>query len=142
MFVGTVADRFFNTEHVLAVSHLVGAVLLYLMAQAKQPRSFYIWALLYALAYAPTLALVNSIVFAHIDAPDRDFPTIRVLGTLGWIAAGLSLKVLLKPGQPVNNRPLLMASLLSAILGVFCFFLPATAWRRGPFRERALVWVR
>ncbi|MDA0835349.1 MAG: MFS transporter [Planctomycetota bacterium] len=126
MFVGTIADRFFPTEHVLAVSHLIGAVLLYAMSQIKQPRLFFIVALCYALAYAPTLALVNSIVFAHVTDAARDFPTIRVLGTIGWILAGWSLKFLIKPGQPVNNRPLILAAVMSLILGVYCFFLPHT----------------
>ncbi len=124
MFVGSIADRFVNTEVVLGVSHLIGAALLYWMAQIRQPKPFFWVALLYALAYAPTLALVNSIVFAHVDA--SVFPWIRVWGSIGWIAVGLSLKLFLKPGESVNNRPLLLAAALSAMLGIFCFFLPAT----------------
>ncbi|MFN0196021.1 MAG: MFS transporter [Planctomycetaceae bacterium] len=126
MFVGTIADRYFATEHVIAVSHLVGAVLLYAMSQIKTPKLFFIAALGYALAFAPTLALVNSIVFAHVKDAARDFPTIRVLGTIGWILAGWSLKFLIKPGQPVNNRPLIMAAGLSLVLGIYSFFLPHT----------------
>jgi nucleoside transporter len=86
--------------------------------------------------YAPTLALVNSIVFAHVDA--SLFPWIRVWGSVGWIVVGLSLKLFLKPGESVNNRPLLLAAALSAVLGVFCFFLPDTAPKGGeafPFRD-------
>ena len=124
MFVGSIADRFVNTEVVLGVSHLIGAAMLYWMAQIRQPKPFFWVALLYALAYAATLALVNSIVFAHVDS--AAFPWIRVWGSIGWIAVGLSLKLFLKPGESVNNRPLLLAATLSAMLGVFCFFLPAT----------------
>jgi nucleoside transporter len=126
MFVGTIADRYFASEQLMGVLHLVGAVLLFWMARIRTARLFYWAALLYALAYAPTLALVNSVVFAHLPDAARDFPSIRVLGTIGWIAAGMSLRFLLKPGQPVNNRPLLLAAGLSLALGVFSFFLPHT----------------
>ena len=136
MFVGAIADRYFHTEHVLAVSHLLGALLLLWMAYIRTPKLFFWVALLYAIVYAPTLALVNSIVFAHLDS--AQFPWIRVWGSIGWIVVGLSLKFVLKPGEAVNNRPLLLAAGLSALLGVFCFFLPATAPEGGnafPFRD-------
>ncbi|MBI3410393.1 MAG: MFS transporter [Planctomycetes bacterium] len=126
MFVGAIADQYFASEQLLGVLHLVGAALLYAMAQLRTPRSFYWVALLYALAYAPTLALANSVTFAHIPDAARDFPTIRVLGTIGWIAAGMSLVFFIPPGQQVNNRPLLLAAVLSLLLGAYSFFLPHT----------------
>jgi hypothetical protein len=126
MFVGTIADRYFASEHLMGVLHLVGAGLLCWMAYIRSPRPFYWVALLYALIYAPTLALVNSVAFTHIPDAGRDFPSIRVLGTIGWIAAGMSLRLLIKPGQPVNNRPLLLAAVLSLALGLFSFLLPHT----------------
>lgn len=123
---GAIADKLFASQYVIGALHLVGCGLLYWMAQIKTPFKFYWVTLAYALVYAPTMALTNAIIFANVPDSQRDFPTIRVLGTIGWIAANLSLKVLLKPGEPVNNRPLLLASVLSAILGVFAFFLPNT----------------
>ncbi|MCH7750739.1 MAG: MFS transporter [Planctomycetes bacterium] len=126
MFIGTVADRFFAGEQLMGVLHLAGAGLLFWLAKIKSPRPFFWVALVYALVYSPTLALVNSIPFAHIPDAQRDFPVIRVLGTIGWIFAGLSLKFFLRPGQPVNNRPILLAAALSLALGVFSFFLPHT----------------
>lgn len=139
MFVGTVADRYFASEQLMAILHLGGAALLYWMAHIREARKFYWAALAYALLYAPTLALVNSVVFANIPDATRDFPTIRVLGTIGWIAAGLSLKVLLKPGEPVNNRPLLLAAALSLLLGLFSFFLPHTPPKAGASGEIPFV---
>ena len=126
LFVGAIADRYFNTEHVLAVSHLLGAVLLFAMAWLRRPVSFFCVALLYAVVYAPTLALVNSIVFVNVENANVFFPVIRAGGSIGWILVGLSLKFFLKPGEAVNNRPLLLAAALSAILGAYCFLLPAT----------------
>lgn len=129
MILGTIADKYLNTEIVLAISHLAGAVLLFLLSRVRRPGLFFVVALLYALVYSPTLSLVNSIVFANFaDAgiPSENFAYIRVFGTIGWIAAGLSLKLLLKPNQPVDNKPILLAAGLSAALGAFSFLLPAT----------------
>lgn len=131
LFVGAIADKYVNTEVLIGVSHLVGAVLLLMMAKTQHARPFYWLALLYALAFAPTLGLVNSIVFAHDEdifggAAGEGFPWIRVFGTLGWIAAGLSHALILKKGEPVNERPLLLACGLSVVLGLFAFTLPET----------------
>lgn len=126
VIVGAVCDRYFASEQVMGILHLAGAGLLLWMAYIRQPLLFYWIALAYALVYSPTLSLSNAIIFANIPDATRDFPTIRVLGTIGWIAANLMLKLLLKPGEPVNNRPLLMAAALSAVLGVCSFFQPHT----------------
>lgn len=126
MFVGTIADRYFASEQLMGVLHLAGAVFLFWMAQAKQPRVFFWVALVYALLYSSTLPLANAVVFANVPASEQDFPMIRVLGTIGWIAAGLSLRLFIKPGEQVNNKPLLLAAALSLVLGVYSFFLPHT----------------
>jgi nucleoside transporter len=117
MFMGTIADRYIPSDILMGVSHLLGAVLLFAMARITTARAFYWTALVYALVFSPTLILVNSIVFRHVPDAQRDFPTIRVLGTIGWIVAGLSLRLLIRPGEPVNNRPLILAGVLSVILG-------------------------
>jgi nucleoside transporter len=123
---GALADRFFDSKYLMAGLHLIGGGLLCWMAYIRTPLLFYWVTLAYALIYTPTLSLSNGIIFAHSTSGKDDFPTIRVLGTIGWIAANLFLKVLLKPGEPVNNRPLLLAAALSFILGLFSFFLPST----------------
>lgn len=131
-FIGVLADKYVNTEIMLAVLHLVGGLLLFGMALTRRPRLFYWVAFAYALCYAPTLSLVNSIIFAHNQDlfggnAGNEFFWIRVFGTLGWICAGLSHRFLLTEGQPVNERPIQLAAVLSLILGAFCFLLPATA---------------
>jgi nucleoside transporter len=125
MFIGTIADRYFAAEHVMAVSHLVGGCLLLWMARIRTPREFFWVSLAYAIAYSPTLSLVNTIVFRNV--PDTNqFPELRVLGTIGWIVAGMSLRLLIRPGEQMNNRPLLLAAVLSFVLGGLSFALPHT----------------
>jgi MFS family permease len=125
MFVGAIADRYFASEQLLAVLHLAGAAVLFWMAYIKKPPLFFWVALLYALLYTPTMALSNAVVFANVPT-SLDFPEIRVLGTIGWIVAGLLLRLFIRPGQQVNNSPLLLGAALSLILGVYSFFLPHT----------------
>jgi nucleoside transporter len=125
MFVGTIADRYFAAEQCMGVLHLVGAVFMFWMAHVRNARAFFWVALAYSLVYSPTLNLANAVVFANVPQ-SLNFPEIRVLGTIGWIVAGLSLRLLIKPGEKVNNRPLLLAAGLSVVLGIYSFFLPHT----------------
>ena len=95
IFVGQIADRYFSSERLMAVLHFAGAGLLYWLAQITTPDEFFWVTLLYALVYSPTLSLCNSISFSHLPDATRDFPGIRVLGTIGWIAAGLFVTFIL-----------------------------------------------
>jgi nucleoside transporter len=126
MIVGLIADRYFASERLMAILHLIGAGLLYWMSQIKDPAQFtlfYTVSLAYALVYNPTLALSNSITFTHIPDATRDFPGIRVLGTIGWIAANFFVG---KTLDQYSNQPLLLAAGLSAFLGLWSLVLPHT----------------
>jgi len=125
MFIGAIADRYFASEQLMGVLHLMGAGLLLWMANIRTSRLFYWVSLAYALVYSPTLSLSNAVIFANVPA-SLNFPEIRVLGTIGWIVAGMSLWFFIKPGHDVNNRPMLLAAILSLVLGVYSFFLPHT----------------
>jgi nucleoside transporter len=131
LIISQLADRYVSSERLMAVLHLLGAVAMYYVAQIKSKDE--VVALLtlltaYSLVYNPTLALSNSIVFSHVPDGQRDFPGIRVLGTLGWIAAGLVLDFALGTEKPAfeSNQFLLLTAGLSAVLGVYSFFLPHT----------------
>jgi nucleoside transporter len=88
-FVGMIADRFFSTEKMIAVLHVLGGALLYYASTIRDFSSFYPVVILYALCYIPTIALTNSISFHNMSNPAAEFPRVRVLGTIGWIVAGL-----------------------------------------------------
>ena len=88
-FVGMIADRFFSAQRIMGVLHLVGAVLLFLATRVDNSSMFYWIILFYSLLYMPTIALSNSIAFHQMTDPGKQFPWIRVFGTLGWIVAGL-----------------------------------------------------
>ncbi len=129
IFVGMVADRFFDSEKVIGVLHLVGAGVLYHVTTLTQAGDIIIWLLIYNACYMSTLALANSIGFAQMQSPDLQFPKVRVWGTIGWIVAGLSITYVLASGGgnvEASSLPMSMAAACSAILGLYCFTLPNT----------------
>ena len=122
-FVGMVADRFFNSERVLAVCHLVGGAILLMRASVTDASGLFWMLFAYALCYNPTLALVNSISFAQMEDTAKQFPGIRVLGTIGWIAAGFFVGMF---GIEDTSVPMKIAAGASGLLGIYAFFLPKT----------------
>lgn len=139
-FVGMIADRFFATQHILTVLHLVGAGLLAAVAFATDFGAFYPLLLLYFICYMPTLALTNSLSFSAMSSPEKQFPGVRVWGTIGWIVAGLLIGFLVvadtSPAATVDgpswkgvedtNLPLMIGAAASAVLGLYCLTLPHT----------------
>ena len=122
-FVGMVADRFFATERVLAVLHLVGGITMYLASLQTTFGAFYPLLLLHTLCYMPTLALTNAISFHNMAEPAREFPRVRVLGTIGWIVVGFMLgRLRIEP----TAIPLQIAAGASIVMAIYCLFLPHT----------------
>ncbi|XAW87482.1 MFS transporter [Vibrio sp. CDRSL-10 TSBA] len=130
-FIGLIADKYFSTQKVLGVLHLIGAVFLFAAPQTiSNPTVFIVILLAYNLAYMPTLGLSNSLAFRNISDQEKQFPTIRVFGTIGWIVAGLFISFGLGGFFGVaaeqTAMPLYTAGVASAILGVYSFMLPDT----------------
>lgn len=129
--IGLIADRYFNAEKILGVLHIIGAILLYLMGSAENFSVFYPYVLGYMIAYMPTLALVNSVSFNQMKDTAKEFPQIRVWGTVGWIIAGLLISWLNWDSEQGVANGLLrntfyMTAAASLALGILSFFLPAT----------------
>jgi nucleoside transporter len=131
-FVGLVADRYFATQKVLGVLHLLGGIILLAAPQTTGNSTlFIVLLLLYNLCYMPTLGLSSSLAFHQIKDQEKQFPRIRVWGTIGWIVAGLfislGLKGIVAGGTPEGTAwPLYTAGIASLVLGLYAFTLPHT----------------
>ena len=129
-FVGIVADRFFSAERLLGVLHILGGILLIVASTLTQFPAFFALLLLYTLTYMPTLALVNSISFEQMKSSEKEFPAIRVLGTIGWIVAGLIIGFgpMLFGKETISDTsiPLKIAGGMAVVMGLFSFALPHT----------------
>ncbi len=122
-FVGMIADRYFAAQKMLGVLNLLGAGILFYVTQITDADSFFWVMLAYCLTFAPTIALTTSIAMRHMDNPEKEFPAVRVLGTVGWIVA-----TNLVGFWGVGDKAAIFQIALSAALalGVFSFFLPHT----------------
>ena len=137
LFVGMIADRFFASEKVMAVLNVLGGIFLFLAALAvvgpdgkPQPWLLFWLLLMHCLCYMPTWSLTYSITFAHLQDPAREFPIIRTMSVLGWIAASLI--------SPIGfyafgidkieetTWPLKIAAALCIFTGIYNLFLPRT----------------
>lgn len=121
--VGMLADRFFAAEKVLGILNLVGAGLLYLLTTITDYDTFYWVMLLYCLSFAPTIALTSSISMRQMTQPEKEFPPIRVLGTIGWIAVTNLIGYM---GWGDKNTIFFVSMVTAILIGLYAFTLPHT----------------
>ena len=150
ILVGMIADKYFPSQVVMGVLHILGGVFLLLAARVSEWGMFFPLILAHLLCYMPTLALVNSVLFQSVSDPEKDAPPIRTLGTIGWIVSGVVVgssflvgadKALVfqmpqflggpeapadSMGLGLTNIPMLIGAAASILLGLFCFLLPNT----------------
>jgi len=153
---GQIADRYFSTERILAFLVTAGGIVKWITASQTDYQSWLVLSIIYSLLYMPTLALSNSITFAHIDDQENDFPKIRVWGTIGWIAASWAFPMIwlqtdlqlqwMPPfivGAEVPNvtsrlaDALKFSGIISISYGAFCFLLPHTPPKRDAVEKLA-----
>jgi NHS family xanthosine MFS transporter len=123
--VGVVADRWVNAEKLYAILHILGAASLFLIPQINNPVTFFWGILLSMVFYMPTIALANSIAYTALKSGDydvvKDFPPIRVWGTIGFIVA---MWIVNLTGNKSSANQFYIASVASFLLGVYALSLP------------------
>jgi nucleoside transporter len=122
-FVGLIADQAFAAERVLACLHMLGSALLFAASAGHTFAAVYVPILLYCLCFMPTLALTNSLAFRQMRDPKLEFGPIRVLGTAGWIVAGLLVGSLHMESSAWAVR---VAAIASLVMAAYCLTLPHT----------------
>ena len=130
--VGLIADRFFAAQRVLSVLHLAGAGFLYFVSTATTFPLFYAGLIAHTICFMATLALTNSLTLRHITEPGRQFPLVMLMGSVGWIAAGLLIGEMHLESSASQFR---LAALAAGAMGLYCLTLPHTP----PLVSRASV---
>ncbi len=124
--LGIVADRWLNAERVLGICHIIGAALLFWASKVKDPSMMY-WVMLFnSLFFMPTIALNNTVSYIVLEKKGfdivKDFPPIRVWGTIGFIVAVWVVDLC---GWTLSPNQFILSAFASAAMGVYCFSMPA-----------------
>jgi MFS family permease len=141
-FSNQFADRNFAAERFLAASHAIGGVALLATAYATSFWPFFIGYLAYSLVYVPTLSVANSVAFANLQNPARDFGTIRMGGTLGWVLVSWPFVFLLSAHAAADQVRwiFIVGGILSFVMAAFSLTLPHTPPKRAEEAQDPLAW--
>ncbi|MEI8213981.1 MAG: MFS transporter [Planctomycetota bacterium] len=143
-FSNQFADRNFAAEKFLAFSHFVGAIALFATSACNTFWPFFLCFLLYGLFYVPTLSVTNSLAFAHLKNPAKEFGFVRMGGTIGWIVISWPFIFLLGAQATVDQMRwiFIVAGIVSLVLAVFSLTLPHTPPRKAEAGEDNLAWIK
>ncbi len=143
-FSNQFADRNFAAERFLAFSHLVGGIALIATAFTTTFPAFFGLFLLYGLLYVPTLSVTNSLAFAHLKDPAKDFGFVRMGGTVGWIVVSWPFIFLLgdKADAKQTSMVFIVAGIISFVLAAYCLTLPHTPANKKAHGLDKLAWLR
>jgi nucleoside transporter len=120
-FLGMIADRFFPVQKVMGVMHILSGLFIFMAPSFSGP-VFLVFILFHMLCYMPTVSLASATVFHLISDQQRDFPLVRLFGTMGWIAAGVIVSKILQ--GDTNALPMYVAGVAGIIMGIYSFTLP------------------
>jgi NHS family xanthosine MFS transporter len=123
--LGLLADKYINAEKLQGICHIIGAIALFYASKVNSPLGMFFAMLFVCLAYMPTISLNNTVSYSVLKSsnldPQKTFPSIRVWGTVGFIAAQWLTDFF---GWTLTANQLVFAAGASLITGFYCFSLP------------------
>lgn len=137
-FMGIIADKWMNVERVLGFCHLIGAALLFWASKVSDPNTMYVVMLINALFFMPTIALNNTVSYIVLQKKGydvvKDFPPIRVWGTVGFIVAVWVVDLC---GWALTSGQFVLSAIASLCMGIYSFTMPTCV----PSKNRSTSWV-
>lgn len=145
-FSNQFADRNFASERFLAFSHLIGGLAMLGMFFTKSFAPFFTLMLVHSIFYVPTLSVANSLAFANLAEPQKEFGIVRMGGTIGWILASWPLYFLLRGAEgdalrTAHSYIFLVAGVASLVLAAFCLTLPHTPPKPAVVESHRFAWL-
>lgn len=146
-FSNQFADRSFAAEKFLAFSHLVGGLAMLGLFFFKDFTMFFTLMVVHSLFYVPTISVTNSLAFANLSDPQKDFGPVRMGGTIGWIAAQWPLYFVLgnlKGDEAINATKwvFVISAVASFALAGYSLTLPHTPPKKAEKGEDSLAWLK
>jgi nucleoside transporter len=143
-FSNQFADRNFSAERFLAFSHLLGGIALMGTAFTTEFWPFFTCFLIYGLLYVPTISVTNSLAFANLRDPAKDFGFVRMGGTIGWIMVSWPFIFLLSEnaGPEETRMVFIVAAVISFVLAAYCLTLPHTPPRKNAEGMDRVAWLK